>query len=327
MQTKVNNYTFEKKRMLPEYSELFSSENLDFSEIEKIRKKGKLKSRKGFFISVLIEILVVFFSVLLFKASHPFWTLVVFIVGTILFLVIWISVNLSATKTLKANLFNSIFQKIDTDFTYAEAKEYEEKINSNLHFFVPLPGSHVDDVFVGKIKNSKTIIADNNIVSDAYGTIVGAFAKIEAKTGLPDIYIFPRNSAYEKLFAINKKITEVNFFDENFNSNFVVLSTDVNATVAVLNPFFIDYLLKINNTRRFIKITSKEIYVFSESEKLLFEIYLSNKITDKVVSKFYEQFKNQYNLIENLYTYITTGIGEEAQNLDEIPPLPDDIEH
>lgn len=310
--------------MLPEYNELFSSKNSDFSEIEKIRKKGKSKSRKGFIISLLIEIFVVYFSILLFKASHPFWTLLVFIVGTVLFLVIWISVNLSATKSLKSKLFNSILQKIGTDFTYAKRVDYEEEINKDLHFFIPMQGSHVDDVFVGKVKNLKTIIADNNIISDEYGHFVGAFAKIEAKTDLSDIYIFPRNSAYQNLFKVDKKLKEVYFFDEEFSSNYVVLSADPNATVAVVSPSFINYLKKINNTRRFIKIASDKIFVFSESEKALFEIYLSDKITDKVVSQFYEQFKNQYNLIENLYSYVTTGVGTDHQNLDEVPPLPDD---
>ena len=324
MQTKVNNYTFEKKRMLPEFNELFSYKNKDFSDVEKIRKQGRAKSRRGFFISVLIEIFVVYFSILLFKASHPFWTLVVFIVGTILFLVIWISVNLSATKTLKIKLFNSFFQKIGVNFTYANRKDYQEELNSDLHFFIPMPGSHVDDVFVGKVKNLKTIIADKNIVSDEYGYISGGFAKIEAQTDLPDIYIFPRNSIYQNLFKIDPKLKEVNFFDENFNASYVVLSTDVNATFAVLNPFFIDYLVKINNTKRYLKITSKKILVLSESEKALFEVYLSNKITEKVVSKFYEEFKEQYNLIENIYSFIADGVGKDEKVFDENPPLPDE---
>jgi len=311
--------------MLPEYNDLFSSENSDFSEIEKIRQKGRAKSRRGFLFSVLIEIFVVYFSVLLFKASHPFWSLVVFIVGTILFLVIWISVNLSATKTLKIKLFNSILKKIGTDFTYADAKNYEEKINRDLHFFIPMPGSHVDDVFIGKVRDYETIIADNNIQSEAYGSIFGAFAKIQLKTGLPNIYIFPRNSDYQNLFKIEKNLMEVHFFDENFNSSYVVLSVDVNAAFTIMKPSFIEYLIKINNTRRFIKITADGIFVFSESEVALFEIYLSKKITDKIVSKFYEQFRTQYNLLENLYTYIAFGLGSEEQNLDEVPPKPDEI--
>ncbi len=309
--------------MLLTYEELKEKGVLDFEKFEKKRLEGHKKSKKGLFIGLAIEILASLLAVYMFVSSKTILGIIILVIGTIVFLLVWVMFNLSGIEALKKTIYPDVLSSVDGGITYdVSDEEVNQTVRDSLGFKNP-SGVLLDDVFRGKMNGNNFVIADLKLKSEDTVTFYGAFAVLDFPVGLP-MTLISQITKTGKSFEITGSAYSRIIFEENedFNDTFIVETSDERTARIILNPFFIQYLIKLSNKYNVSVSWNKNQIIFADNARIdKFELPLNKPITDELVKKFYNEFKDYYDILEEIHSFVTSGVGVHGLE-DDVPPPP-----
>ncbi len=328
--------------MLKSFEEL-SQGALNFQEFEKTRKKAREKSKKALKMSAIIGGGAVLIGIILIVVGMPLIGFLLIIAGAAGFGIYYGITNSKAKKELKVKVLGDLLKAIDPSFKYSLG---DSEFRSNFRksgFVKSTSGTNIDDVFRGKMNDIEFALGEIRVTrrqssGSSTRTITVyqgpfAFAKTSNDYGytsiIPDrmekslggVGKFLQKADLSRLNQKNIRIDE----DPDFEKQFAVWTKDEQTTRQILNPQFREYLKGLATmTRTYLGWRDSLIYFGMDNRRNLFNLKLKNQITEGVVRSFYNDFADYYNILENVVSFVTTGVGAKSavSSSDDVPPPP-----
>ncbi|MBN2664145.1 MAG: DUF3137 domain-containing protein [Bacteroidales bacterium] len=326
--------------MLKSFEEL-SQDGLNYQEFETIRQEAHAKSKKGLMIGGIIGGTLVVVGIILFAVSNPAIGFFTIFIGAIIFGIYYAIVNSKAKKQVKEKVLGDLLKSIDPTFNYSKGDREFVPNFRKAGFVKSTSAVHVDDVFIGQINGLQFSLGELKVTrqqgKNKHITVYqGPFAFTTTSANYGFTSIIP-DTMEKSLGGIGKLLQKADISrlnqknirideDPDFERTFAVWTKDETTTRQILNPEFRSYLTGLATlSRTYIGWRDNNIYFGMDNRRDLFNLKLKNVISQSTVRQFYDDFAQYYNILENIISFVTTGIGAESStniNSGDVPPPP-----
>ncbi len=329
--------------MLKSFEEVKAQGSLDIQAFEQTRLASHAKNKKGLMMGGIIGGGIAVVGAILAAVGSSGLGIFLIFVGVVVFFIYYAVVNSKAKKELKSKILGDIVKGIDPSFAYSIGdREFIPQFR-NSGFVKLTSGTTVDDVFKGQINGLNFYLGEVKVVrkqgeNSSITVYQGPFAYVETaqKYGYTSIVPDTMEKALggvgrllqkADISRLNQKLLKIED-DATFEKHFAVWSKDEQTTKSILNPEFRNYLVGLATmSKTYLGWRDNKIYFGMDNRRDLFELKLKNIITDSVVRQFYDDFAQYYNILENVISYVTTGVGAGLgsvpnANVNDNPPPP-----
>jgi len=333
--------------MLKSFEEL-SQGGLNYREFEEVRQSAHAKNKKGLMIGGIAGGVLLLIGVILLAVGSVGPGVGLMIAGGVVFGVYFAIVNSKAKKEVKQKVIGDLIKAIDPTFVYSKGDRNFIPEFRKAGFIKVRSQTSVDDVFLGKMNGSNFSLGEMVIKQkksrngrESYITVFqGPFAFAETSNNygftsvIPDkmekslggIGKFLQKADISRLNQKNIRIDE----DPNFEKEFAVWTKDETTTRQILNPEFRSYLMGLATlSKTYVGWRENKIFFGMDNRRDMFKIKLKNAITQGSVRQFYDDFAQYYNILENVVSFVTTGVGTggvtNTTNNDVPPPPSNDV--
>ena len=328
--------------MLKSFEEL-SQSRLNYQEFEKIRQNAHAKSKKGLMIGGGIGGILLLIGIIILATGNASLGVILIIVGIAFFGIYYAMVNSTAKKQVKDKVIGDLVKSIDPTFIYSKGDQDFVENFKKTGFIYSTPNIYVDDVFRGEINGLQFNLGELRIAyeqdedNDENITIYqGPFAFTTTSSNYSFTSIIP-DKLEKSLGRLGKIFQKINISrpnqknirideDPDFEKNFAVWTKDETTTRQILNPQFRNYLTNLASmSKTYVGWRDDKIFFGMDNRKNLFELKLKNKISQSTVRQFYDDFAQYYNILENIISFVTTGIGaggNTSATPGDVPPPP-----
>ena len=332
--------------MLKSFEEVKGQGSLNYEDFEQKRLEAQAKNKKGLMLGGGIGGGIALIGIIMLLAGSSAGVALI-ILGIIVFVVYFIIVNSKAKKELKGKILGDIVKGIDASYSYSKGdREFIPQFRK-AGFIKSRAQTSVDDVFLGQINGKNFGLGEMTIKqkrtrgnTTTYITVFqGPFAHIDADKDYGFTSIIP--DTMEKALGgvgrllqkadvtrLNQKLLKIDE-DPTFEKHFAVWSKDPETTKQILNPEFRNYLIGLATmSKTYVGWRDNKIYMAINNGRDLFTLKLKNAITESTVRQFYDDFATYYNVLENVHSYVTTGMGTGSNvaspldNSNDAPPPP-----
>jgi hypothetical protein len=328
--------------MLKSFEEL-KQQGFDYKAFEQKRQEMLSERKKALIIGggvgggLFIFGLIAFFinsvlAILLITAGLFFFFLYYFIKAS------------KATREVKQIVLNSMLQKIDPSFQYIVGISRElNGLFRKSGFIKSYSGVHIDDVFkgqtnglnftLGEIKVTQQRSSGSSSSTRSVTLYRGPFAVVETGNNYEFTTIIP--DKVEKLLGgvgrllqkaditrFNQKLIKIDE-DPDFENKFAVWTRNPDFAQIILTPQFRDYLKGIATmSPTFVGYRDNFIFFGMDNRRDLFNLKLKQPISEGLVRQFYDEFKQYYDVLEEVISFSLTGQGANTGTQDDTTPPP-----
>lgn len=329
--------------MLKSFEEL-SQGGFNYQEFENVRLEAVAKNKKGLMMGGIIGGVILLIGIIILAVGNAGVGVLFMFLGLITFGIYFAIVNKKAKTQVKEKVLSDMLAAIDPTFSYVNGgREFTPRFKK-AGFLKSTSAVHVDDVFKGQINglefhlgeiDAKKTQSSGN--STRHITIFkGPFSYIKTANNYGYTSIIPdymeKNLGGVGKFLQKADITRLNQKnirideDPNFERAFAVWTKDETTTRQILNPEFRSYLLGLSTmAKTYVGWRDEYISFGMDNRKDAFNIKLKNPISEGTVRQFYNDFAEYYNVMENIVSFVTTGVGAQANtstNTTDVPPPP-----
>lgn len=328
--------------MLKSFDEVKAQGGMNFQEFEQKRLDAQAKNKKGLIMGGAIGGGIALIGIILLALGIGAGGFLLFL-GIIVFVVYFLVVNSKAKKELKGKILGDLVKGINPTYTYSKGdRDFIPQFRKS-GFKKATSQTSVDDVFLGEINGMKFGLGEMTIKrkksshgnTTTYVTVFqGPFAHIDSEQSYGYTSIIPdtmekalggvgRLLQKADITRLNQKLLKIEE-DPTFEKYFAVWSKDEATTKQILNPEFRNYLVGLATlSQTYVGWRDNKIYMGIDNRRDLFTLKLKNQITEGTVRQFYDDFATYYNVLENVHSFVTTGMGVSAGIA---PPSADDTD-
>lgn len=329
--------------MLKSFEEL-SQSGLNYQEFEKIRQEAQAKSKKGLMIGGGIGGILLLIGIIVLATGNASLGVILIIVGIAFFGIYYAMVNSKAKKQVKEKVIGDLVKAIDPTFVYSKGDREFASTFKKAGFVKSTQFVNVDDVFrgqlngiefgLGEVHAKRTEKRGNS--TRQITVFQGPFAFAKTSNDYKYTSIIPdfmektlggvgkilQKADISRLNQKNIRIDE----DPDFEKSFAVWTKDETTTRQILNPQFRSYLTNLASmSKTYVGWRDDKIFFGMDNRRNLFELKLKNEISQSIVRQFYDDFAQYYNVLENIISFVTTGIGaggNTSATPEDVPPPP-----
>ncbi len=330
--------------MLKSFEEL-SAQGFDFQAFEQKRQEMLQKRKKYLIIAGAIAGGLSLIGLIMLIAGSVFGGVVIFI-GLIAGGIYYAIVASKVIKELKGTILDDMLKKIDPSFGYVTDNKAISQQFRKSGFIKSYSGVHVDDAFTGQMNGQNFTFGEIKVTkqkssgsSNSTRTVTlykGPFAFIETGNNYQFTTVIP--DKMEKLLGgvgrllqkaditrLNQKLIKIEE-DPDFEKKYAVWTKDPEFAKQLLNPIFREYLKGLASMSEvFVGVRDNFIFFGLNNHRDLFNLKLKQPISEGLIRKFYDEFKEYFNLIENIVNFVQTGQGSSSAAAGEtVPPPPTD---